>query len=66
MMRPLLLFVGVISLAVRVQILPVLGAADYVVRSHNLTVELSSRGQIVAELHPLQILSLRLSNFNKI
>ena len=49
-MRPLLLFVGVISLAVRVQILPVLGAADYVVRSHDLTVELSSQGQIVGVL----------------
>jgi hypothetical protein len=50
MMRTFLLVAGVISLAVGVQVLPVLGAADYVVRSHDHTLELSLRGQIVGVL----------------
>ena len=49
-MRILSLVIGMISLTVGVQILPVLGASDFVIRSHDLTVELSSQGQIVGVL----------------
>jgi gamma-glutamylcysteine synthetase len=49
-MRTLRLVVGVISITIGVEILPVLGTSHYLVRSHELTVELSSQGQIVGVL----------------
>lgn len=49
-MRSLWVVVGVVGLIAGVAILPVLGASDYVVRSHHLTVELSPEGQIIGVL----------------
>jgi hypothetical protein len=49
-MRILSLAVGVISLTVGVQTLTVFAASQFVIRSHDLSVEISSQGQIVGVL----------------
>src|SRR3990172_11337903 len=50
MMRVFSLVFRIFYFTFGVQILSVLGASEYLVRSHDLTVELSSQGQIVGVL----------------